>query len=260
MMNHMLHFPQLVRDKRVFEPFGGSGALGFMALRAGAAHVDFLDINPRACEFQRENAALNQFSPDRFRALEGDIASFEPETGYDLIIANPPFVPTPEGIAGTLTSNGGRDGSRFVDILLRRLNDLLVPEGAALLYVLQLARRGEPLLIASIPGLVSRRRVEVTPAQENPTPLQTYLWAYRRLFPDAGAAIAHWESSLVEAHGKELDICHYIVEVGPTGEGPTTCALRDDFAERFGAGFLVPSNNPDRVAFSRVFENFVPAG
>ena len=59
LMNHMLHFPASVRGKRVFEPFAGSGGVGLMALKVGAAHLDLLDINPRAAEFHRESAALS---------------------------------------------------------------------------------------------------------------------------------------------------------------------------------------------------------
>ena len=52
-LNHLVVcFPDKVRGKRVFDPFAGSGILGLMALRLGAAHVAFLDVNPRACEFQ----------------------------------------------------------------------------------------------------------------------------------------------------------------------------------------------------------------
>ena len=108
LMNHMLNFPEVVKDKEVFEPFAGSGALGFMALKVGARHVDFLDINPRALTFQVENAALNELPQSCYRSIEGDIATFTTDRSYDLILANPPFVPTPEGIEGTITSNGGQ--------------------------------------------------------------------------------------------------------------------------------------------------------
>ena len=112
--------------RTLFEPFAGSGAIGFMALKVGAGHVDFLDVNPRASQFQRENAGLNQFSSSRFTSITGDIADFAPARKYDLMLANPPFVPTPEGIDGTLTSNGGPEGSRFVEILVERLEELFV--------------------------------------------------------------------------------------------------------------------------------------
>jgi hypothetical protein len=90
LMNHVLNFPEVVKDKDIFEPFAGSGALGFMALKAGARHVDFLDINPKAVAFQVENAALNELPRSCYRPIEGDIATFTADRGYDLILANPP--------------------------------------------------------------------------------------------------------------------------------------------------------------------------
>src|SRR5262249_60810675 len=108
-------------SKDVFELFAGSGALGFMALKLGAHHVDLLDVNPRAVTFQVENAALNHFLPSQYSAIEGDIATFIPTHTYDLILANPPFVPTPAGIAGTLTSNGGTEGNKSVELHVHRL-------------------------------------------------------------------------------------------------------------------------------------------
>src|SRR5262249_7069716 len=70
LMNHMLHFPEVTQGKDVFEPFAGSGALGFMALKLGAHHVDFLDVNPRAVTFQVENAALNHFLASQYSAIQ----------------------------------------------------------------------------------------------------------------------------------------------------------------------------------------------
>jgi hypothetical protein len=35
--------------------------------------------------------------------------------------------------------------------------------------------------------------------------------------------------------------------------------LRDDFAEKFGACFLAPSDDVDALAVGRVFENFTAA-
>ena len=48
--------------------------------------------------------------------------------------------PTPEGIDGTITSNGGPEGSLFVEILIERLEELLEPSGRALIYVFQLVK------------------------------------------------------------------------------------------------------------------------
>jgi hypothetical protein len=228
-----------------------------MALKVGARHVDFLDINPRASDFHRENAELNQLSSSRFRSIEADIAVFEPEQRYQLILANPPFVPTPEGIEGTITSNGGTDGNRFVETLLRRLEEFLEPQGEALIYVFQFVSRQQPLLVDLISELVARRLVELTPSQKRPIRFEAYRQAYSQLFPEAQEEIARWGSALLEKHGEDLTLCHYIARVGERRYQPTSCVIRDDFAEQFGESFLVPSDNEEEISIGRVFENFV---
>jgi methylase of polypeptide subunit release factors len=258
LMNHLLAFPEAARGKRVFEPFAGSGALGFMALKAGAERVDFLDVNPRASTFHRENAALNGFALDRFTSITGDVADFAPPRRYDLLLANPPFVPTPEGMEGTITSNGGPEGSRFVEILLERLEDVLEPGGRALVYVFQLVKGERPLIAERLERTSARRPVELTPAQARLIPFEAYLAAYRRAFPREEAAIERWRAALTRAHGEGLTLCHYVVDVGPQSEGPAECVIRRNFAEKFGECFLVPSEDPDELALGRVLENFVP--
>ena len=221
LMNHVLSFPETVRDRRVFEPFAGSGALGFMALKAGAKHVDFLDINPRAASFHRANATLNQFTPSQFTSISGDIAAFAPDRKVELILANPPFVPTPEGIEGTITSNGGPEGSQFVETLLERLEQFLQPSGKALIYVFQFVGNGQPLIVELLTQTSKRRSVELTPAQEQPIPFETYVEAYRKLFPKAGPAIDRWRSDLLRRHGHGLTLCHYVVDIGPQSDAPS---------------------------------------
>ena len=257
-MNHLASFPARVRDRRVLEPFAGSGALGLMALALGARHVDLLDINPRAAEFQRASAELSGLDPARFASITGDLADFAPTRRYDLILANPPFVPTPDGIVGAITSNGGPDGSRFADMLFGRLEELLEPEGEALVYLLELVRHAQPLAAERICAQLERRSVELTPAQAEPTPLAAYRAAYTALIPDATDAIARWASHLADRHGPELAVCHYIAHVGPRTTAPTSCAVRENFAQKFGVAWLVPSQAQDQLAAARVLENVVP--
>ena len=73
----------------------GTGC-GFQALLAAAhaGHVTATDNNPRALAFARFSAALNGLSNVEFVA--GDL--FEPVAGrrFDLVVANPPFVVSPD--------------------------------------------------------------------------------------------------------------------------------------------------------------------
>jgi hypothetical protein len=258
LMNHMLHFPDAVRGKRVFEPFAGSGGIGLMALKIGAAHLDLLDINPRAAEFHRENAALSGLDAARMSTITGDIATFVPSRRYDLILANPPFVPTPDGIEGTLTSNGGPEGNRFVEILLDRFALLLEPSGRALVYLLQITRGGEPTIVDVLARTITGRRIDLIPTQRTPVPFDACCTAYARLFADAEPAIERWRAATVAAHGADLALRHFILDIGPRRDGAASWSIRDDFAARFGEMFLVPSDDVEELALARVMENFVP--
>ena len=257
LMNHMLHFPEVAQGKDVFEPFAGSGALGFMALKLGARHVDLLDVNPRAVTFQLENATLNHFLASQYSAIEGDIATFIPTHKYDLVLANPPFVPTPDGIEGPLTSNGGPEGNRFVEMLLQHLEACLHPDGQAFICLFQLVRHGEPLILELLVRHLDHRVVELTPSQARPISFSVYCRSYVELFPGAKAEIARWEDDLLGKYGDALMLNHYMAHVGPQIDGPTTYVMRDNFQEKYGENLLVPFRDDKELSYGRIFENIL---
>ena len=79
--------------ERVLDLGSGSGILSITALQLGAAHATAVDIDPKAEDIARENAAINQIYSDRFTALTGDvIADAEMmenlESEYDVVLAN----------------------------------------------------------------------------------------------------------------------------------------------------------------------------
>jgi len=257
LMNHLAHFPGIVRHKHVFEPFAGAGPLGFMALMLGARHVDVLDINPRAAEFHHDSAQVSQLSPSRFTSITGDVADFVPDRRHQVILANPPFVPTPDGIDGTITSNGGPDGNRLVGILFRRLAQFLEPSGDALIYLFQFVKSGRTLIADVILKTVHRRPVELTPSQKRPISFEAYRAAYIHLFPNATQAVERWESDLLRRYGEGLTLCHYVAHIGSEKDVATSCVIRDNFAQKFGESFLVPSDSEEQLALGRVLENVV---
>lgn len=71
----------------------GSGILSITALLLGAERAIAVDIDPKAEDIARENAAINQIFSDRFTAITGDVISDEAmmrslEGRYDIVLAN----------------------------------------------------------------------------------------------------------------------------------------------------------------------------
>ena len=255
-LNHLVCFPERVRGKRVFDPFAGSGVFGLMALRLGAAHVDFLDVNPRACEFQRANAERNGIDASRYEICHEAIERFEPRTPFDLVLANPPFVPTPPGIPGTLTSDGGPEGNGLLEPLLQKLDRLLVPEGHAFVYVMQVVAEGRPLATEPLLQHVPGRTTAFTPTQEEEIAFDDYCAAYLQCFGQHSAEIERWRSELTRQHDS-LGIQHYVMHVGPKRPGPASWSITRDLAEKYGTP-PYPADGNQQLALGRVLENVVP--
>ena len=85
---------QITPDSRVIDLGSGSGILSITALRLGAKSAVGVDIDPKAEDIARENAAYNHFGPECFTAFTGNVTedrqlmeqlSAEP---YDLVLVN----------------------------------------------------------------------------------------------------------------------------------------------------------------------------
>lgn len=80
-------------DSKVLDLGCGSGILGIGALVLGAKSCLGCDIDPKAPDVVRSNAALNGIGPERLTACAGDILSDASlrrrfGTGYDLVLSN----------------------------------------------------------------------------------------------------------------------------------------------------------------------------
>ncbi len=111
----------------------GSGALAVLAALAGAGRVTAIDISRRAVLAARLNARLNGVS---LRSLRGDL--FDPLGGeqLDLIVSNPPYVPTPTDAIPTRGRarawDAGRDGRMLLDRICTQASRYLAPGGTLL--------------------------------------------------------------------------------------------------------------------------------
>lgn len=85
--------PFIQSNTRVLDLGCGSGILGIGALVLGARSCLGCDIDPKAPDVVRSNAALNGIGPDRLTACAGDILSDASlrrsfGTGYELVLSN----------------------------------------------------------------------------------------------------------------------------------------------------------------------------
>lgn len=70
----MCRLEELIRGgEEVLDLGSGSGILSITALLLGAAHATGVDVDPKAEDIARENAAINGLYADRFRAVTGNV-------------------------------------------------------------------------------------------------------------------------------------------------------------------------------------------
>jgi len=106
----------------------GSGTIALL-LAAACREVVASDINPRALQLARFNAALNGVHNVDWRL--GDL--FEPVAGetFDLIVAQPPFLPQPASAPRVLYLHGGPRGDELALALLAQAPRYLSRTGLA---------------------------------------------------------------------------------------------------------------------------------
>jgi release factor glutamine methyltransferase len=109
----------------------GSGVLAVSAALAGARSVTAVDVSRRAVLTAQLNGLLNG---RRIRARRGNLLDAVPGEQFDVIVANPPYLPAieddPRGLLRA--TEAGPDGRLFVDRLIDRAPDHLRPGGVLL--------------------------------------------------------------------------------------------------------------------------------
>ncbi|RZQ60211.1 HemK2/MTQ2 family protein methyltransferase [Amycolatopsis suaedae] len=117
---------------RVLDLCTGSGAVALAAARAGAREVVAVDHCRRAVWSAAVNAAIRGLP---VRARRGDLLEAVPDGRFDLVLANPPYVPCPPepGPRRGQAWDAGPDGRLFLDPLCSGLSRMLTQRGTALI-------------------------------------------------------------------------------------------------------------------------------
>ncbi|MCB5180726.1 HemK2/MTQ2 family protein methyltransferase [Streptomyces antimicrobicus] len=146
--------------RTVLEIGTGTGAVALHAARSGAA-VTAVDVSWPAVASARVNALLRRLP---LRVLHGDFAARTAGRRFDLVVANPPYVPAP---GASLPTRGpqrawdaGPDGRAVIDRICATAPALLRPGGVLLMVHSGLCGAGttvDRLLAAGLSARVTAR-------------------------------------------------------------------------------------------------------
>ncbi|MFH8386698.1 HemK2/MTQ2 family protein methyltransferase [Kitasatospora sp. NPDC018058] len=150
-------------SSRVLDLCTGTGAVALTAARSGAL-VTAVDLSARAVAAAWCNARLHR---GRVRLCRGDLLDPVPDERFDLVTANPPYVPIGPGRRGpgrgaALAWDAGPDGRLVLDRICRTVPRVLAQGGVLLVVQSDLADVPATLALLRAAGLctsvVARRR------------------------------------------------------------------------------------------------------
>jgi release factor glutamine methyltransferase len=120
------------RQPRILELCAGPALAGIVAARAHGAHLTTVDVSRRAVLSARLNARLNGVT---ISARRGDLFNAVAGERFDLIIANPPYVPggDPPRRGAARAWEAGPDGRVVLDRICAEAPRHLAPGGTLLL-------------------------------------------------------------------------------------------------------------------------------
>jgi release factor glutamine methyltransferase len=107
----------------------GSGALAIAAAQASARSVTAIDVSRRALWSVRLNARLNGV---RVRTRRGELLAAVPGDRFDLIVSNPPYLPSLDELptrGAARHTEAGPDGRVLLDRLIAEAPEHLLPGG-----------------------------------------------------------------------------------------------------------------------------------
>ena len=132
----------------------GTGLLACAAADAGADRVWAVDASYRAVLAARCNAGLRGL---RIRVAHGDLRARLPAGPFDVVTANPPYVPSPpvrgRPEKGAHAWDAGIDGRLYLDPLCRSAPAMLAPGGTFLVVHSALCRPARTLRLLREAGL-----------------------------------------------------------------------------------------------------------
>lgn len=167
---------------------------GLIAMLPAAESVVAVDLDPQALVVAETNLALNLAHHVELR--QGDLFAGLEGAAFDLVTANPPFLPeAPDGRL-PLCGGGGRRGDEVLQRLLLAAADHLAPGGEALIYAEGFGDARGPAILSRLEDSslspVHDYRCQIGATQSGERATMNLIRVWQRLGCDEEAAWKHW--------------------------------------------------------------------
>jgi release factor glutamine methyltransferase len=157
-----------VKGAAVADLCTGSGAIAIAACDGGARHVVAIDVSRRAVLTTRFNAHANGC---RVSVRRGDLLRGLGNQRFDLIVSNPPYIPSVSDRLPRHTHaaalDAGKDGRALIDKICREASRHLLPGGSVLIVHSSICDEQATLDLLASQGLrataIARRRGPLGP-------------------------------------------------------------------------------------------------
>jgi methylase of polypeptide subunit release factors len=184
----------------------GSGIQALLAARH-SDHVIGVDINARAINFANFNRIFNEV--DNVTFLQGDLYGPVEGEKFDLILANPPFVPSPEKKARVFYRDGGFTGEIALGRILGNLHHALSDKGTCQI-ITQILFRDSSDYVEDLSLFIGRDSFDVIVFAGNNQPVESFVMGHLKYFEN----FAEYRKDL-----REWLQCHYENRITKVAEG-----------------------------------------
>ena len=164
----------IIRDARVLDAFGGSGALGCEALSRGAASVTLLDIYPKAVAVIRKNVAavekaMGRTGSSSTRVQQSQALTYVKSASgpWDLVFVDPPYAMPNEQVSELLEALTPKLAEGAVVVVERSSRDP-EPVWGESLYCFSTRQHGETVLYYVEPDEVEEQAGDESGANLEP--------------------------------------------------------------------------------------------